>query len=302
MSRPLELSRSYRSYAKLNLFLYVTGRRDDGYHTLCSLMAPITLHDELEFDFSLQEVRVICDHPLVPEDGANLAARAAKLFFEQVRGRIAGAERGEKSEGVGIRIRKRIPVGGGLGGGSSNAACVLNALNLAWNHVLSKEELYHLGLMLGADVPFFIDGVPVVATGIGEQFEPCPDLPHFHAVVCDPHIASSTVEVYKKYDFQLTKIKNYNIKRSLNICSEEQGADIQDYLHNDLFEPACGLYPGIRSVKEEMEQLLTQQVFMTGSGSSLFALFSDHNQAQYACDRLKDAFGNRAAFYLTALR
>lgn len=272
------------SRAKLNLFLYVTGRREDGYHTLCSLMVPITLCDEIELDFTVPGPSVRCSHPDVPEDGTNLVMRAVDLFYE-----TAARSGRQWGPGPAVHIIKRIPVGGGLGGGSSNAACVLNALNQYHGRFFSKQQLSRMGLSLGADVPFFISGAAAVARGIGDILDPCPKRPFFHTVICDPGVSASTADVYKKFDLRLTENQKYNIKRSLSICSEEQGSDIRELLHNDLEEPACSLYPEIRSIKEEMELLLAVKVCMTGSGSSLFALFSDYRTADQAAGILEKA-------------
>ena len=140
------------SPAKINLFLHVTGRRPDGYHDLYSLMCPVSLFDTLVLTFRSQgalrnrTVRLTCDHPAVPSDETNLACRAAKLFFDRLK----------SNDSVHIALEKRIPVAAGLGGGSSNAAAVLTALNRRSGYPFSTESLMEMGRSLGADVPFFI--------------------------------------------------------------------------------------------------------------------------------------------------
>lgn len=287
-----------RSYAKLNLFLYVTGRQKDGYHTLCSLMTPINLYDELEFCFQGKNIEVLCAHPDVPENECNLAYKAAMLFYEN---KAVPAQL--KSSGLRITINKKIPVGGGLGGGSSNAACVIGTLNRIFGNFFPQEVLMDMGLGLGADVPFFISGSAAIATGIGQKLEPCPRLKSYYVVICHPGVSASTANVYKNFDLRLTINQKYNIKQSLNICSEEQGIDICSSLHNDLEEPACRLYPEIRTVKEEMELLLNRRVFMTGSGSSLFALFLDDKGAQDGFTTLSNKWNTSGrTVFLTSLR
>lgn len=287
-----------KSYAKINLFLYVTARRKDGYHDLHSLMTQIDLHDDIHIDFTKKELSIICDHPDVPEDESNLAFKAAVLFFDSLK------INNGKNQGLSIEILKRIPPGGGLGGGSSNAAAVLKALNHYYKMPFSKTELMRMGLSLGADVPFFIFGNAAIAGGVGERLENVPDLGLFHLVLCEPGIAASTAKVYKNIDFRLTSGAKYNINPGLNVLFRGQGFDPGKQLHNDLEESACRLYPGIKGAKEEMESLLQRRVCMTGSGSSLFALFLDHGKAQRGCEKLlkKWAMNDRKVFLSSFLK
>ncbi len=280
-------------FAKINLFLYVTARRKDGYHDLCSLMTQIDLCDDLYMDFSGGEISVVCDHPGVPEDESNIAHKAATLFFSSMK-----EKGGAVKKGVSIEIVKRIPPGGGLGGGSSNAAAVLTALNARYENPFSQQELMQMGLGLGADVPFFIFGMPAIARGVGERLERVESLRPFYLVLCDPGVAASTSLVYKNMDFRLTSNQNYTMNTGLNALLQGKGFDLRELLHNDLEESACRLYPEIKQTKEEMEFLLKQKVVMTGSGSSLFALFSTREAAAGGCDRLHEkwAKGNRRVF------
>ncbi len=275
---------TYQSYAKLNLFLHVTGKREDGYHELYSLMTKISLCDDLGIDFSTSEISVACNHSQVPSDASNLAYKAAILFYDH----LNTLEGKEREKGLYVRIKKKIPPGGGLGGGSSNAATVLTALNEYYQNPFSKSQLMELGLQLGADVPFFIFDKTAIVTGIGEQLEACPDLLPYHVLLCDPGVAASTVQVFTNFDFRLTKNQKYNKKTGLNVRLRGQVFDVREYLHNDLEEPALRLYPRIRSAKEEMELLLQRKVHMTGSGSSLFTLFSEAENAKSAFTLLNE--------------
>ena len=146
-----------KSPAKINLFLAVTGKRPDGYHNLSTLMCCIGLYDSILLSFGKKQTTVRCDHPNVPEDHTNLAHRAAKLFLDTAK----------IHEEIHIVIDKKIPVGAGLGGGSSNAAAVLKGLNTFYDSPLSDNTLIKLAKSLGADVPFFIFGKPAHAAGIG---------------------------------------------------------------------------------------------------------------------------------------
>ncbi|OGR14441.1 MAG: 4-(cytidine 5'-diphospho)-2-C-methyl-D-erythritol kinase [Desulfobacterales bacterium RIFOXYA12_FULL_46_15] len=274
------MTEKFSSCAKINLFLYITSKRGDGYHTLYSLMTPIDLCDDLYLDFETDKIKVTCNHPDVPEDESNLAHKAAVLFYDALK------EKGYEKRGIGIEIIKQIPPGGGLGGGSSNAATVLTALNTHHRHLFSKSELMHMGLRLGADVPFFIFGSPAIVQGIGEKLEKAPDLMRYHLVLCDPGVAAATAAVYKKYDFELTSNQKYTKNAGLNVLLRGRKFDAGNCAHNDLEGPACRLYPEIRETKEEMELLLHTKVRMTGSGSSLFALFQARKDAEKGCEIL----------------
>jgi len=275
------LIKKVKSFAKINLFLYVTSKREDGYHNLNSLMTQIELCDDIFIDFSKKEVSIVCAHPDVPEDETNLAYKAAILFHRSLE-----PVSNEQHFGFSIKIIKRIPPGGGLGGGSSNAAAVLMALNNYYKKPFSKPQLMKMGLKLGADVPFFIFGSPAIAKGVGERLEKVSNLRPYHLVLCDPGIAASTAKVYKNIDFRLTSKQKYNINTGLNVLLRGQEFDVRDQMHNDLEESACRLYPEIKETKEEMQLLLQRKVYMTGSGSSLFALFSGRKTAKTGCERL----------------
>ena len=269
------------SFAKINLSLYIESKRKDGYHNLYSLMTQIDLRDDLYIEFAQKELSISCDHPDVPEDESNLAYKAAVLFHQSLKTKTC-----EEKKGLSIEIIKRIPPGGGLGGGSSNAASVLTALNNYYKKPFSKSELMEIGFSLGADVPFFIFGGPAIARGIGERLEKVLNLRPCHLVLCDPGIAASTAEVYKNIDFRLTANQKYNKYTGLNEPLRGQKFDVRAQMHNDLEESACRLYPEIKETKEEMVVLLQRKVYMTGSGSSLFALFSARENANKGFERL----------------
>ncbi len=290
---------SLASFAKINLFLYVTGKRPDGYHDLVSLMAKITLADEMTFKFQGTGVAVFCSHPRVPEDETNLAHRAGALFFQS----CENQKKRNFVPGVTIEIRKNIPVGGGLGGGSSNAATVLSMLNTRCGDPFSRSELMHMGSQLGADVPFFLYGQTALASGVGETLKPVPKLFPCHVVVCDPGVAVSTGRVFQTHDLCLTSSKEYTIKTASNILSKGQDVDIRPYLHNDLEAATFSVYPEVRDARDELTQLLQRPVFMSGSGGSLFALFSNEKKARQGYDRLAAHWvKEKRRVFLTALQ
>jgi len=261
------------SPAKINLFLQVTGKRQNGYHDLCTLMCGITLFDILYFDFQASGIDIQCTHPDVPENDTNLAWKAARLFGE-ASGHMTG---------VRIRIEKKIPVGAGLGGGSSNAATVLKVLNRHFQQVLPDEKLREIGLAVGADVPFFISGRPAVAKGIGEELIEYHSLRKFHVLLVNPGIHVSTAEVYKNLNLGLTKCEKIITKFPFSGGS----VDICNFLCNDLETVTAKIIPDIERIKALLMKLGAGGALMSGSGPTVFGLFSDINHAKFAYRELK---------------
>ena len=257
------------SPAKINLFLHVRGKRPDGYHELFSLMCRINLFDELSLQVGEgQGIEISCAHPKIPVDSSNLAWRAAGLFQREL-----GAEHRVK-----IRLKKNIPVAAGLGGGSSNAASVLMALNAYHNHPFSRKMLMKMGLRLGADVPFFIFQKPAIATGIGEKltaFEG--DLP-YHILLVYPGVEVSTAETYRNLNLGLTKDE----KKPTSSNSKRKRFDPAQDLTNDLERVTVPKYPDIRLAKEKMLESGAVGALMSGSGSTVFGLFDNARKAQTA--------------------
>lgn len=256
------------SPAKLNLFLHIIGKRPDGYHNLESLMCPISLYDTISIRFNTSRTSLVCDYPGVPEDKTNLAWKAADLFFEKTGIR----------ENLEITIKKKIPAGGGLGGGSSNAATVLMAVNNHFGNIFSQNELMEMGLCLGADVPFFIFQKPAIATGIGEILEAYEDLDNFHVVLITFDFNVSTANVYKKLNLGLTKCKKITKSPSF----KEQGFNLIQHLCNDLESVTASDYPDINVAKQALLAHDARGVLMSGSGPSVFGLFPEFYQAEKA--------------------
>ncbi len=257
------------SPAKVNLFLQVTGKRPDGYHELLSLMCPVSLYDVLTLDFDRPDMKVSCSHPGVPPDGRNLAWRAAELFLN--RAGISG--------GVHISIEKHIPVAGGLGGGSSNAASVLMALNRHYGFPFDREALSEMGLSLGADVPFFLFQGPAIATGIGEKLIPWKNFSPFRILLISFDFSVSTAMVYKNLNLGLTKCK----KIIKDTPFEEYRFDPSLHLCNDLETVTESVYPVISEAKRVLADCGAAGSLMSGSGPTVFGLFSDAKRAEDAC-------------------
>ena len=246
--------------AKLNLFLHVTGRRADGRHLLETLLVALDFGDtitlSLRDDDGVRRSRGLED---VAEDD-DLAVRAARALKAASRCRA----------GVDIAVTKRIPVGGGMGGGSSDAASVLMGLNRLWNLGLSRARLMELGLALGADIPFFIFGRPAFAQGIGELLRPVTVPPVWMAVIA-PRIAVSTASI-----FAAPELTRDTPSAKMDVFSEGYG-------RNDLQAVAAARHPAIAAALSELRKR-SPHARMTGSGSSVFAPFASFGQARAAVE------------------
>jgi 4-diphosphocytidyl-2-C-methyl-D-erythritol kinase len=251
--------------AKLNLFLHVTGRRPDGYHLLQTVFQLLDHGDTLDFDVREDGViRRTTEVPGVPEAG-DLVVRAATLLAARFPGRRLGAD---------IAITKRLPVGGGLGGGSSDAATTLMALNRLWQTGLSREELMALGLQLGADVPFFIFGTNAFAEGVGEQLQAVAT-PETWYVVVEPGVMVPTATIFTAAD----------------LTRDTKPVIITDFLaapvgfgENDLQGVACKLFPPVSQAIEWLSQFGKSR--MTGSGACVFCDVGDENTADSVLSKL----------------
>lgn len=250
--------------AKLNLFLHVVGRRADGYHLLQTLFRFIDLNDMLYF--TLREdgvVRRLSDIEGVPEE-QDLCVRAARLLQQESGTRL----------GVDIRLEKHIPMGGGLGGGSSDAATTLLALNKLWQLNLSRERLMQLGLTLGADVPVFVFGENAFAEGVGERLQAFA-LPEAWYLVLFPPVHVPTPQIFTHPE--LTRDTNSITIRALPSGQRLSGVK---WLKNDLQAVACKLYPEVSQYLEMLEKF--SPAMMTGSGACVFAEFVSEAEARKA--------------------
>lgn len=261
--------------AKLNLFLHVVGRRADGYHLIESLFRLISLSDAVTID--LRTDGVISREPcsaVTWSEADDLAVRAAKAL-QQATGTRTGAH---------VAIRKRIPPGGGLGGGSSDAATVLLGLNRLWRTGLTRQQLMALGLTLGADVPFFLCGQSAFATGIGEQLQPV-IIPNHSYVVIQPDVSVPTPTIFAATDLtrdsEPVKISDFSgINRT---AVRFTGYDA--FGRNDLEPVAKRLFP---VVSTSQQWLATQGMLtrLTGSGACLFSEFAGPEDAAFAYEQL----------------
>ena len=260
--------------AKVNLYLKVLGRRADGFHDLVSLMVPIDLYDRVEVELGKSAVQLRCACGL-PEDSRNLAYQAASIFLQEAMGRGIRA-------GARIYLEKHIPVAAGLGGGSSDAAAVLLALNRLCGEPFTNAELQAMGKSLGADVPFFVHGGPAVACGIGERLSPA-QVPDFWCVLVNPGYPVKTKTVYNNLSLPLTAEPETTIVKSLSGLT----ADPVGFLHNDLETSTLSLFPELEHLKHALRAEGARGVLMSGSGPTVFGLFGGEGDARAAAERLR---------------
>lgn len=252
--------------AKLNLFLHVVGRRQDGYHLLQTVFRFLDFSDQLSFETRADGV-IKLHNPLpgVPEE-KDLCVRAAKLLQQH----------STTSLGADIHLQKKIPMGGGLGGGSSDAATTLLALNRLWGINLPKETLLQLGLQLGADVPVFIFGQNAFAEGVGEKLTAI-ELPQAWYVVLVPPVQVSTAEI-----FSSKELTRNTIPIKIPPFSIWQG-------HNDLEPVVCRSYPAVARCLEWLKRLENTTIAaMSGSGACVFSEFTNEQAARAAFEQIPD--------------
>ncbi len=268
-----------QAHAKINLYLDITGKRPDGYHELVTLMCPIGLCDILDISFETPDIRVTCDHPGIPEGPDNIAHVAAVRFFEAA---------GRPGSGVSVRIRKNIPVGAGLGGGSSNAAAVLRSLNDHFGRPLPSAKLHEIAVSAGADVPFFLLGKPALATGIGDILEPVSHLQSHPLILIYPGQPLATRDVYKNLKLGLTKSEKIPKK---SIFKPDRDTNVERFLFNALEPPAFELCPPAETAKARLIVTGASGALLSGSGSTVFGLYKDEKTASDAFHRLSDKPG-----------
>lgn len=286
MNKPKTLR--VRAHAKINLYLDVVGKREDGYHNLETVFHSIGLHDEVLLrERSKMGITVHCDHPDVPSDSRNLAYRAAQSLSDVVDG-FGGLE---------IQIHKQIPVAAGLAGGSANAAAVLHGVNELYKLGVSENALMEIGAQLGADVPFCLHGGAAFGTGIGNILTPLPMLSEVPLILVNTGTAISTADIFKNLDISLTKQKNESI--IIKTCVEKNDlVGIGKNLYNLLEVPAFFKHPELAVLKAQLStQMGCYGALMSGSGATLFALMENITAAQL-CESF---FKNSVSFCTTTV-
>jgi 4-diphosphocytidyl-2-C-methyl-D-erythritol kinase len=264
-----------KAFAKINLSLDVLGTLPNGYHEVKMVMQTVSLYDSVELTKTEKGISLECSLRFLPTGPENLAYRAAEAFFKET-----GIDGGVK-----IYLKKHIPVGAGLAGGSSNAAAVLTGLNRLYDAHLSTRRLCEIGTALGADVPYCIIGGTRLAEGIGEKLSPLPPLPECHIVLVKPSFSISTKWVYD------------NIDSCPDIVHPPTGKLIAALEKGDLYEMCANMgnvledvsiahYPILSSVKSDLRELGAIGSQMSGSGPTVFGIFDDEEKARNAKDIL----------------
>ena len=258
------------AYAKLNLFLSVTGTRPDGYHNIDSVMQQVTLSDTVTLE-QADTVTLTVTDPRLPTDRKNLAFRAAEAFF------IATGISG----GVAIHLEKQIPMEAGLAGGSADAAAVLVGLNQLYNAGLSTEALCEIGGKLGADIPFCICGGTARTQGIGELLSPCTPLPPCTVLIAIGAVGVSTKEAYALVD--QAPVPPRSATQMLAALDTGSLTAVRDAAYNvfSAVAPAC-----VEPLRQRMLALGADLAMMSGTGSSVFGCFASSVNAQAARDAL----------------
>lgn len=283
-----------RALAKTNLTLKVLHRRPDGFHELRTIFQTISLADRLDIEFipgARTEIAIDCRRDLATED--NLAVRAARAVMD-----AAGA-----AGRVSLRLDKRIPLGGGLGGGSSDAAAVLLALPVLAGFELPLPELIALGAGLGSDVPFFLLGGAALGIGRGTDLCPLPEMPLMWGLMVMPAVHVSTAEAYAALGRELTSAPDFNSMNVLQALSWSFGEGLTARswaasAENDFEGFVFERYPLLGDIRRRLRELGASPVLLSGSGASVYGIFRDRHEAR----RARAAFHDQQAesFYLVS--
>lgn len=260
------------SFAKINLGLEVLGKRSDGFHEIFTIFQSIALHDELTFESNDDAIVLECDDVNVPLDNTNLIVRAANLLKKKF----------DVSAGASIKLTKRIPVGGGLGGGSSNAATALIGLAKLWEFDVSADDLQLIAAELGSDIPYFLYGGTAIGRGRGNDIESIDDISLPKMIVVTPNAHVSTKMAFDGLD--APNLTNDASNRNLNVS---RLVEIRPgNLKNDFERTVFTAYPEIEEAKKMLTDLGAELALMSGSGASVFGVFDNEETRQAALKAL----------------
>ncbi|MCA1624327.1 MAG: 4-(cytidine 5'-diphospho)-2-C-methyl-D-erythritol kinase [Acidobacteria bacterium] len=266
------------SFAKINWFLRIMGKREDNFHELCTVFQTISLADYLTFS-EQDEIVLICNDKKIPPGEANLVVKAAKFLQEKL-----GIKKGAK-----IYLEKNIPAPGGLGGGSSNAAVALCGLTKLWRIEIDFAELLEIGKNLGSDVPFFFYGGTALGAGRGTEIYPLKDLEEKHILIVTPNVNVSTAEAFAALN--APHLTNKSSKSILPICRDFTNSLIlrQSKLINDFEAVVFKLEPEVEFAKKKLLDFGSQNALLSGSGASVFGIFDSEKSMQFAFEQIKSA-------------
>jgi 4-diphosphocytidyl-2-C-methyl-D-erythritol kinase len=275
-----------KSPCKVNLILNILGKRADGFHELETVMQPVNICDGMSFERAGSGLQLTCSHPELPVDAKNLVHRAATAF-------LAAAN---ISDGVRIHLQKNLPLAGGIGGGSANAAVTFSALNELFGAPLPLEKLHELAAALGSDVPFFLYDKPALATGRGEKVEALDNFPALRGkafFLVHPGFGISTPWSYQNLA-RFPAALNGRAGRARELTTKLQGNDLAagDF-YNSLEAPAFDKFPVLSLYKEFLRENGARVALMSGSGSTTFAIAETLAAADSLAEKFKGRFGDR---------
>ena len=288
------------AFAKINFGLRVHGRRGDGYHEITTVFQTVSLHDSLAFQtLPGERLELACTDPEIPTDESNLVMRAASALRERY-----GVRPGAR-----VKLGKVIPAGGGLGGGSSDAAVTLLALAHLWEIDADARTLTEIGARLGADVPFFLAGGTALGTGTGTRIKPLEDAPKMHLVIVTPGVKVSTAEAYKALGARALTKDEAAANLSVSRAEADFSVSHSGVWSNDFEAVVTRLHPEVGRAREALKAAGAGRTLLSGSGSSVFGVFESKGEAERARAALKPERGERVfacetltrAEYLAAL-
>ena len=268
---------AFKTPAKVNLGLYILGKREDGFHELETLFQMVNWCDEIKIECLGDGLDLICNQPDIPNDDGNLVIKAARLLQTRFPDRCKGAR---------IHLKKNIPHGAGLGGGSGNAAGTLLGLNFLWGLKLKREDLILMASELGSDVPFFLFSPCAIGRSRGEILEPVNSSIKFYILMVYPGFTLSAAWVYGNLNLKLTKQKN-NISILENFLLQSEFAQLGAAWINDLETVVFQEYPEIFAIKKQILAFGAKGALLSGSGSTVFGLFDNLETAKTAYARLE---------------
>ena len=278
-----------KAYAKINLGLDVLRRRPDGYHEVKMIMQTVDLYDDLKFTkLAEDEIRIFTDKEELPADQGNLIWRAAARMKELY----------QISEGVSVKLTKRIPIAAGMAGGSADAAATIHAMNALFSLGLSLEEKQKIGVKLGADIPYCLMGGTALSEGIGEILTKLLDVPKAKLVIAKPDLDVSTKFVYG--NLHLDEVTEHpDIDGMVEAIRNHDLYGITDRMGNVLESVTCPAYPVIDEIKAQMMKNGAVNAMMSGSGPTVFGIFDDPDKAEFARDQLKISGLSKQTFLTT---
>ena len=265
-----------KAYGKINLALDITGKREDGYHLVKMILQTVDLYDQITVERLEEGIVLTCDDPRVPTGEKNLAYKAARLMIQTF----------GLTEGVKIHIEKKIPMQGGMGGGSTDAAAVILAVNELFDLHADTDLLDKLAVTLGADVPFCLREGTYLAEGIGEKLTALPDAPHGYLVLIVPSFGISTAWAYARAD-EMEDLVHPDIAGMVKAIEKQDLVKMASGMGNILEQVAITEHPEIQAVKDQLLQHGALGAMMTGSGSVIFGIFDDQKKADLCFDTFK---------------